>query len=342
VVAAAGVIGYLWGSEPPANRPQLASASDQADLMPELSAAGYPTASTPDSRRPTANGLAPAHTPNIANDAISVGTAQRPMPPATDPRAVSSPSASRPPTLAQPASSSDSAPRAFAPQFNGKNSPDPAPGRAVPRQLTVNVVRLRQTDEPARLIIAAANAGADVAVVIDGLAPGAALSAGTPAGPHAWRLSIEDFNKAAVTPPRGFIGVMDLTLELRLADNTVVDRKSLQLEWSGQSALGTGKSLPPGGDAAEIAVKMKTGTELMASGDIAAARMMFRRAAEAGEAAGAFALAETYDPVVLRKLGTIGGITSDIAMAQSWYEKARDLGSTTAPGRIVRLTRLPE
>jgi hypothetical protein len=95
-------------------------------------------------------------------------------------------------------------------------------------------------------------------------------------------------------------------------------------------------------DASEIAAKMKIGAELMANGDITAARMMFERAAEAGEAAAAFALAETYDPVVLRRLRLRGGIAPDVALARRWYEKARDLGSIAAPERIVRLTQIPQ
>jgi hypothetical protein len=107
-----------------------------------------------------------------------------------------------------------------------------------------------------------------------------------------------------------------------------------------QTALPSSASGPPTRveDASEIAAKMKMGAELMAHGDIAAARMMFQRAAEAGEAAAAFAVAETYDPVVLRTLRVRGGITPDLALARSWYEKARDLGSSAAPERIVRLT----
>ena len=103
-------------------------------------------------------------------------------------------------------------------------------------------------------------------------------------------------------------------------------------------------SRPPASadDASEIAAKMKIGAELMASGDITAARMMFERAAEAGEAAAAFALAETYDPVVLRRLHLRGGIAPDVALARRWYEKARDLGSIAAPDRIVRLTQIPQ
>jgi TPR repeat protein len=79
-------------------------------------------------------------------------------------------------------------------------------------------------------------------------------------------------------------------------------------------------------DAAEIAVMMKGGAEFIANGNIAAARMMFRPAAEAGDPAAAFALAETYDPLVLAKLGAKGGITPDVALAQRWYAKANELG----------------
>jgi hypothetical protein len=96
------------------------------------------------------------------------------------------------------------------------------------------------------------------------------------------------------------------------------------------------------GDAAEIAFLVKNGAELMANGDVAAARLMFQHAAEAGSAEGAFALAETYDPSVFQKLGRREAITLDITLARSWYEKARSLGSTAARERIVRLTQRPE
>jgi TPR repeat protein len=52
--------------------------------------------------------------------------------------------------------------------------------------------------------------------------------------------------------------------------------------------------------------------------------------------------AETYDPLVLGKLSAKGGIAADISLAQTWYEKAKDLGSAVAPERLARLARLPE
>jgi TPR repeat protein len=87
---------------------------------------------------------------------------------------------------------------------------------------------------------------------------------------------------------------------------------------------------------------MKIGVELMTYGEVAAARVMFQRAAEAGEGAGAFALAETYDPLVLGGLRLREGIMPDVALARTWYERARDLGSLEARDRISRLAQLPQ
>src|SRR5215831_16211278 len=56
-------------------------------------------------------------------------------------------------------------------------------------------------------------------------------------------------------------------------------------------------------EASVIADKTGVGVELMTYGEVTAARTMFQRVAEAGGAAGAFALAETYDPLVLGDCG---------------------------------------
>jgi hypothetical protein len=95
-------------------------------------------------------------------------------------------------------------------------------------------------------------------------------------------------------------------------------------------------------DASVIAAKMKIGVELMTYGEVTAARAMFQRVAEAGEGAGAFALAETYDPLVLGGLRLRERIMPDVALARTWYERARDLGSLEARDRISRLAQLPQ
>ena len=82
-----------------------------------------------------------------------------------------------------------------------------------------------------------------------------------------------------------------------------------------------------------IASLLKRADALIASGDVAAARLVLRRAADAGDARAAMTLAETYDPAFLEKLG-VHGFVPDLAMARSWYEKARTFGSAEAPQRL--------
>lgn len=106
----------------------------------------------------------------------------------------------------------------------------------------------------------------------------------------------------------------------------------------GPGHRGADLPLPPAQYLTDSAPRLRLGAQLMAAGDVAAARTMFERVAEAGDPAGAFALAETYDPAVLRQMPLRGGgITADATQARHWYEKARDMGSSTAPDRIVRL-----
>jgi len=85
-----------------------------------------------------------------------------------------------------------------------------------------------------------------------------------------------------------------------------------------------------------IASLLRRADALIASGDVAAARLVLRRAADAGDAGAAMALAGTYDPANLAKLG-VHGIVPDLAMARSWYEKARTFGSAEAPQRLEML-----
>jgi hypothetical protein len=89
-------------------------------------------------------------------------------------------------------------------------------------------------------------------------------------------------------------------------------------------------------DPNEIVSSLKRGDALIASGDLAAARLVLRRAAAAGDARAAITLAETYDPAILEKLG-VHGVVPDLAMARSWYEKAKQFGATEATQRLELL-----
>src|SRR5262249_51477919 len=86
-------------------------------------------------------------------------------------------------------------------------------------------------------------------------------------------------------------------------------------------------------DPEAIKLLMKQGEEFMAAGDVATARTVFQRAAEAGDANAAISVGATYDPAVFTKLGVVG-ISADPAQARSWYEKAERLGSLEAKRRL--------
>jgi hypothetical protein len=85
-----------------------------------------------------------------------------------------------------------------------------------------------------------------------------------------------------------------------------------------------------------IASLLSRANTALETGDIAAARLLLQRAAEAGEVKAAMSLASTYDPAVLRRLRTLGA-QSDIAAARRWYEKAAELGSREAMQRLKEL-----
>jgi TPR repeat protein len=89
-------------------------------------------------------------------------------------------------------------------------------------------------------------------------------------------------------------------------------------------------------DADELAGLMKRAKGLVAIGDIASARLLLQRAADAREAGAALLLAQTYDPAVL---GTqdMRSITADPALARDWYRKAAQLGSPDAKQRLAQM-----
>jgi type II secretory pathway predicted ATPase ExeA len=73
-----------------------------------------------------------------------------------------------------------------------------------------------------------------------------------------------------------------------------------------------------------VTLLVQRGNAMIASGDLAAARLLYQRAAEAGNAAAAISLAQTYDPAYLARYGATG-IQPDAALAKEWYRRAEAL-----------------
>jgi hypothetical protein len=83
----------------------------------------------------------------------------------------------------------------------------------------------------------------------------------------------------------------------------------------------------------DIVLLIKQGEQFIAAGDVVTARIVFQRAAEAGDPNAAVALGATYDPTVLARLGVVG-MGADVEKARSWYQKAESLGSPEAARRL--------
>jgi TPR repeat protein len=86
----------------------------------------------------------------------------------------------------------------------------------------------------------------------------------------------------------------------------------------------------------EVKLLLARGDSLLRTGDFAAARLFYQRAAEQGHGAGALGVAKTYDPVFLAEAGyrTARG---DPAAAARWYAQAAAAGEADATARLARL-----
>jgi len=94
-------------------------------------------------------------------------------------------------------------------------------------------------------------------------------------------------------------------------------------------------------DDGEIAVLIKLGQDFVRNSDFSSARLLLRRAAEAGSAAAALSLGETFDPLVIQQLHAIG-VQPDPAEAREWYERAAQLGSDAASQHLAKLAQSPQ
>jgi DnaJ domain len=189
-----------------------------------------------------------------------------------------------------------------------------------------------------------------VALEISGLPLGMTISSGRALGAGRWRILATDLADAMIYPPPGFDGAVDLQVELKLADDTVIDRGSLHREWRQSPSVAASPIESAGGasnpttaydnvnaaaqlDQAEIDFLIRRSQKLITDGDIEAARILLRRAAEAHDARAALALGASYDPIMLAKL-KVQGIGGDTSLARRWYKKAAEFGSPEAQERL--------
>jgi hypothetical protein len=202
-------------------------------------------------------------------------------------------------------------------------------------------------NEPMPLGIALTGASGGETLSLVGLAAGTRLSVGLPRGLTGWQVSAHELGRTFAYAPKDFVGVMEAAIDLRSANDRLMDSQVVRLEWIWRkpdiaAALVARRDpvAPPASAASlepdELATLIKRGHDFLKAGDIPSARLVLRRAANAGNAQAALALGGTYDAVLLAELGVLGFV-SDAAQARVWYQRALELGSSEASRRLDRL-----
>jgi len=199
---------------------------------------------------------------------------------------------------------------------------------------------------------------------IRGLPPMASLSEGHAIAPGSWAVPISAIENLSVMmapdgPARSDIVVTLVSVEgavlaearttlaaaaaaspARPADANVVRSGTALANEARPTISGPGLRLTPSmtPEDRDRAVRLlQKGQEHLAEGNVAAARLMFERAADVGLAQAAMALAATFDATELAQLSVRGGIQADAKEARRWYERAQQLGAAEAEPRLRRL-----
>lgn len=218
---------------------------------------------------------------------------------------------------------------------------------AIPRLIVED--RRAYVNEPLLLGLSLDGASGGEFLLIKGLDAATRLSAGTLIGSNSWRVSALDRGNLFVYAPKDYVGTMNAVVDLHTTDDRTVDSKRIQLEWipaalPGHTDVPVVPDRPPVQTPPEklklqpdeIEVLLQRGKDMLKLGDVSAARLVLRRAAEANNAEAALLLASTFDPIELGELGVMG-VAPDLSQALSWYLKASALGSGEAQRRIERL-----
>ena len=228
------------------------------------------------------------------------------------------------------------------PQAGGDAPATQAPPAQAPAAAKAHlVVNGASADSPDQILVGVSAEGVSdgMNAVIGGLVPGTTLSSGKPWGSTGWILPAAELATAYLRPPSGFSGVMVYSVSLQRPDNSVVDRQTMRLEWTSANAREPAPQQQTEArnlTADEVAAMLKRGEALLMEGDIASARLLLERAADAQDARAAFALAASFDPIEMKRLGVYGAVP-DVTKARDWYERAKQYGSREAPRRLELL-----
>ena len=170
-------------------------------------------------------------------------------------------------------------------------------------------------------------------VKVRGLPPMTAFSNGHWIGPGAWAIPISALPDLKITLLLGAaVGRSEISVMLVAIDGSVLAEAKSAVIVAAPAAA----PMLTAEDRERALRLVKKGHEQLAQGGIAQARLLYERAADAGLVLGAMAMAATYDPAELDRLG-LHGLKPDREAARRWYERARQLGGADAEQQLRRL-----
>ena len=210
-------------------------------------------------------------------------------------------------------------------------------------------------------------------VRIRGLPAAVSLSEGHSIAPGAWAVPFAGLPTLRISVPVGITGRSDIVVALVTVEGLVLTeaRSSLVVATAlpgaadkpepqpktvasigpsvstspDKGATGsTARTVPPNAPAEPVRTDeqrralrfIAKGNELLGEGDVATARLYYQRAVDAGLHEGALAMAASFDPAELGRVGA-RGLQPDTQAARRWYERARELGAPEAAERLRRL-----
>lgn len=288
---------------------------------------------------------APAITQSEATPAAPSASAAEPSPAAEPSR-----TAETPPATGSATASASSEPRAISPpapvqvrsatlQANPPASekvadvdwriqlPDRIELRAGERR-TVDVRLSPAVSEASRLLVVLRNVPAWLS-----------LSKGGAVGKEIWLLPAHQASDVVLEAAEGANGTTDLVVQLASIDGRILAERTIAVRATGLPASNAPMvATAPAGSDLMLQRLQARGELLLDTGEVEAARTLFRTAAEAGSVSAALRLAETYDPGEIQRFGMMD-TAADPVLAVRWYEHAQALGSPVATARLATLGR---
>lgn len=209
--------------------------------------------------------------------------------------------------------------------------------------------------------------GEDILLKISGIPEGAYLTSGRQEANRIWALTLADSRNvklvvpateeprlslavAAVEPATGQLAAPVKTMTVALSDVVVEPAAGPPPTQQAAALPATAKAglpaaIPPPQSinvsldapaASPAQTLIHEGDARLKYGDVGDARKAYEKAWQDGSPAGAFALARSFDPLFLARLG-LRQAKPDKAQALAWYEKAASAGHADAAAAIVRL-----